>query len=146
MASLEGKVVAITGAGRGLGRAHALAFAAEGAKVVVNDLGVGPDGAGASASPAEEVAAEIRAAGGEAVTLTGDIATASGAASLVDCALDTYGRLDTLVPVAVAQALHAAAPEPRTILWYEAGHGLDQQASLDRLDWLHQEIGLDARP
>jgi uncharacterized protein len=56
------------------------------------------------------------------------------------------GRLDNLVPVADAQALHAAAPEPRTVLWYEAGHGLDQQAAVDRLDWLRQEIGLDARP
>ena len=56
------------------------------------------------------------------------------------------GRLDDLVPVADAQALHAAAPEPRTIRWYEAGHGLDPQAAFDRQDWLHQEIGLDARP
>jgi dienelactone hydrolase len=55
------------------------------------------------------------------------------------------GRLDNLVPVADAQALHAAVPEPRTIRWYEAGHGLDQQAVFDRLDWLHEEIGLDAR-
>jgi uncharacterized protein len=55
------------------------------------------------------------------------------------------GRLDTLVPVADAQALQAAAPEPRTILWYEAGHGLNQQAALDRMDWLHEEIGIDAR-
>jgi dienelactone hydrolase len=56
------------------------------------------------------------------------------------------GRLDQLVPVADAEALHGAAPEPRTIRWYEAGHGLNQQAALDRLDWLHQEIGIDARP
>ena len=56
------------------------------------------------------------------------------------------GRLDALVPVADAQALHAVAPEPRTILWYDAGHGLDQRAASDRLDWLHREIGLDARP
>jgi dienelactone hydrolase len=56
------------------------------------------------------------------------------------------GRLDNLVPVADAQALHAAAPQPNTIFWYEAGHGLNQQAAADRLDWLRQEIGLDARP
>ncbi|MGW7528638.1 SDR family oxidoreductase [Streptomyces sp. NPDC054783] len=92
-----GRVAVITGAGRGLGRAHALAFAAEGAKVVVNDLGVGLDGAGGTAGPAQQVVDEIRALGGEAVAHGGDIATAEGAASLVATALDTYGRLDTLV-------------------------------------------------
>ncbi|MEU8969701.1 SDR family oxidoreductase [Streptomyces monashensis] len=93
----DGRVVVVTGAGRGLGRAHALAFAAEGARVVVNDLGVGLDGARDAKSPAETVVAEIRAAGGEAVAHGGDIATAEGAASLVRAALEAYGRLDTLV-------------------------------------------------
>ncbi|MFE0099913.1 SDR family oxidoreductase [Streptomyces sp. NPDC059009] len=93
----EGRVVIVTGAGRGLGRAHARAYAAEGARVVVNDLGVGPDGSGESGGPAHDVVAEIRAAGGEAVAHGGDIATTEGAASLIGTALDTYGRLDTLV-------------------------------------------------
>lgn len=92
-----GRVVIVTGAGRGLGRAHALAFAREGARVVVNDLGVGLDGAAYEDTPAAQVAGEIRALGGEAVVSTDDIADADGAAHLVRTALDRFGRLDTLV-------------------------------------------------
>ncbi|MEW2138292.1 SDR family oxidoreductase [Streptomyces sp. NPDC005409] len=93
----EGRVVIVTGAGRGLGRAHALAFAAEGAKVVVNDLGVALDGRAAADGPAQLVVREIRESGGEAVAHGGDVATCAGADSLVETAVDTFGRLDTLV-------------------------------------------------
>ncbi|MGW0698361.1 SDR family oxidoreductase [Streptomyces sp. NPDC002867] len=92
-----GRVTVVTGAGRGLGRAHALAFAAEGARVVVNDLGVGLDGTGGVCGPAQQVVDEIRALGGQAVAHGGDIATAEGAASLIATAVDAFGRLDTLV-------------------------------------------------
>lgn len=92
-----GRVVVVTGAGRGIGRAHALAFAAEGARVVVNDAGVAADGSGPSAGPAAQVVAEITAAGGDAVANTDDIADWAGAENLVGTALDAFGRLDVLV-------------------------------------------------
>lgn len=92
-----GRVVLVTGAGRGLGRAHALEFARQGAKVVVNDLGAELDGRGSSTGPAGEVVAEIKAAGGEAVVNGDDIADWKGAERLVQTAIDTFGRLDIVV-------------------------------------------------
>lgn len=94
---LEGRAVIVTGAGRGLGRAHALAFAAAGAKVVVNDFDPGKDGRPTGESPAEQVVDAIRAAGGEAVVNGDDIADWDGAERLVNTALDGFGRLDVLV-------------------------------------------------
>jgi NAD(P)-dependent dehydrogenase (short-subunit alcohol dehydrogenase family) len=98
MALLDGKVVAITGAGRGIGRGEALYFAKHGAKVVVNDLGAAPDGSGEARSEvAEKVVAEIAAAGGEAVAHADDISTIAGGESLVQRVIDAFGRLDILV-------------------------------------------------
>ena len=97
MGICDGRVVIVTGAGRGIGREHALAFAAEGAKVVVNDLGAGIDGSDVGEHPAEQVVAEIKAAGGEAVVNGNDISSWEGARELVKQAIDTYGVLDVLV-------------------------------------------------
>ena len=93
----DGRVVVITGAGGGIGREHALAFAREGAKLVVNDLGGARDGTGGDAGPAQEVADEVTAMGGEAVANTDDISTWDGAERLVKQAIDTYGTLHVLV-------------------------------------------------
>ena len=97
MGSLDGRVAIITGAGRGIGREHALLFAREGAHIVVNDLGGRGDGEGSSDTPAMEVVGEITRAGGQAVANDSDVATADGSDALVDCALGTFGRLDILV-------------------------------------------------
>lgn len=93
----EGRVVVVTGAGTGIGREHALAFARAGADVVVNDLGTQVDGTGTSTSPASDVAEEVRALGRRAVVNGDDVADDEGANRLVHCALDEFGRLDVLV-------------------------------------------------
>jgi NAD(P)-dependent dehydrogenase (short-subunit alcohol dehydrogenase family) len=93
----EGRVAVVTGAGRGIGREHALMLAAHGARVVVNDLGAARDGSGSDASPAAEVVAAIRAAGGEAVVNGDDVASWDGAKRLVDQAVAQFGRLDVLI-------------------------------------------------
>jgi NAD(P)-dependent dehydrogenase (short-subunit alcohol dehydrogenase family) len=98
--ALEGKVVIVTGAGRGIGREVALAAAREGAKVVVNDLGGAVDGEGASSAPAQEVVDEIKRDGGQAVANFDSVAEPGPAANIVKTALDTFGRVDGVVNVA----------------------------------------------
>src|SRR5688572_3469271 len=93
----EGRVAIVTGAGRGLGRAHALELARQGAKVVVNDLGAELDGRGRSSGPADEVVAEIVAMGGQAISNADDIADFAGAERLVKSAVERFGRLDAVV-------------------------------------------------
>src|SRR3954452_4290805 len=95
--SFDGRVAVVTGAGRGLGRTHALLLAQRGAKVVVNDLGAEVDGASSSEEPANEVVAEIEAAGGTAVANFDDVASYKGSGRLVQQALDTFGGLDVVV-------------------------------------------------
>jgi NAD(P)-dependent dehydrogenase (short-subunit alcohol dehydrogenase family) len=97
MGSLDGLVAIVTGAGRGLGRAHALYLAQEGASVVVNDPGVGGDGSGSDTAPAEEVVGEIKAAGGDAVANLDSCADWAAAERLVNQAVESFGKLDILV-------------------------------------------------
>ncbi len=93
----EGRVAIVTGAGRGVGREHALLLARHGARVVVNDLGADVNGIGADSSPANEVVARIRSEGGEAIANGDDVSSWAGAKSLIDQAVDTFGTLDVLV-------------------------------------------------
>ncbi len=97
MGLLDGKVAIVTGSGNGIGRAEAMLFAKEGASVVVNDVGGARDGSGQAESPASKVVAEIEAAGGKAVASFDSVATADGAARIVELAVKTFGRLDVLV-------------------------------------------------
>ncbi len=97
MGTCDGRVVIVTGAARGLGRAHALAFAAEGATVVVNDLGVSREGEGGDSGPAHELVAEIEATGGSAIANGADVADWDQAQAMVADAVARFGRLDTLV-------------------------------------------------
>lgn len=97
MGMLEGKVALVTGAGGGLGRAHALLLAAEGAKVVINDLGGARDGTGASTSMADGVVAEINATGGEAIAHYGSVTSREDAEGMVDAAVSAFGQLDILI-------------------------------------------------
>jgi NAD(P)-dependent dehydrogenase (short-subunit alcohol dehydrogenase family) len=97
MGICDGRIVIVTGAGRGIGRGHALEFARQGAKVVVNDLGAELDGSGGSTGPAGEVVDEIRAAGGEAVANGDDVADWDGAQAIVQSAIEAFGGLDVVV-------------------------------------------------
>ena len=94
---LKGKVAIVTGAGRGIGRGEVLALASEGAKIVVNDLGGARDGTGASTSPADEVVAEIKKLGGEAVANHDSVTTMQGGENIVKTAIDSFGKVDILV-------------------------------------------------
>jgi len=94
---VEGRVAVVTGAGRGIGREHALMLASQGAKVVVNDLGGATDGSGTDASPAEQVVAEIQAMGGEAVVNGGNVADFGEAKAMIDQAIETFGTIDILI-------------------------------------------------
>jgi NAD(P)-dependent dehydrogenase (short-subunit alcohol dehydrogenase family) len=97
MPGVEGRVVVVTGAGGGLGRQHALLFAARGAKVVVNDLGGAKDGTGAGTQMADQVVKEITTAGGEAVANYDSVARPEGGQAIVQSALDAFGRVDVVV-------------------------------------------------
>jgi NAD(P)-dependent dehydrogenase (short-subunit alcohol dehydrogenase family) len=97
MPNLEGKVAIVTGAGRGIGREHALALARAGAKIVVNDLGVSLSGEGGDEGPAHEVVSEIEALGGEAAANGENVADFAGARRMIEAAVESFGRLDILV-------------------------------------------------
>ncbi|MCW2754320.1 MAG: short-chain dehydrogenase [Marmoricola sp.] len=119
---LEGRIAIVTGAGRGIGRAHALELARHGAKVVVNDFGVSNNGEKTD-SPADDVVAEIKAIGGDAVTNGADVADFEQAAALIHQAVDSFGGLDILVNNAAA-----IIPAARAEIGRAAGPGRDALA------------------
>jgi NAD(P)-dependent dehydrogenase (short-subunit alcohol dehydrogenase family) len=112
--AFEGRVIVITGAGRGVGREHARFLASQGAAVVINDLGTGGDGIGADSSPAKELADEIRAAGGQALANDSDVADPDGAQRLIDEAVDAYGTVHGLIN-------NAGILRDRTVITMEDG-------------------------
>ena len=139
---LDGKVAIVTGAGRGIGREHALALAAAGAKVVVNDLGGSLAGDGSDLAPAEQVVEEIRSAGGEALANGENVADFAGAERLVRQAVDDLGRLDILVDnagilrdrmlVNMTEAEWEAATDPSPLLAHLMGRRFHVRKSTRR--------------
>ncbi|MDO8612642.1 MAG: SDR family NAD(P)-dependent oxidoreductase, partial [Dehalococcoidia bacterium] len=120
MPMLEGKVAVITGAGRGIGRAIAIQMAEEGAEVVANDPGVGPDGAGHDDGPADQVVAEIATKGLTAVASYDSVATMAGGEAIIQTALDSFGRIDVLVNNAAVQGPIGPLAETPAAEWIRA--------------------------
>ncbi|PND54369.1 serine/threonine protein kinase [Mycobacterium sp. ENV421] len=137
MAGVDGRVAIVTGAGGGLGRSHALRLAAGGGLVVVNDLGVRKEGGGENATAAQDVVAEIRAAGGVAVPDDHDIASEAGARAVVESALQAFGRLDIVVNN--AGILRDATFHKMTVKQWEAVRQvhLDGTVLMTRAAWPH---------
>ena len=111
---VDGRVAIVTGAGRGIGREHALSLASHGAKIVVNDLGGDVNGAGDDVSPAQSVVDEITELGGEAVVNGGNVADFTDAKAMINQAIGTFGGLDILINNAgILRCLLYTSPSPR---------------------------------